>query len=111
MAGTDAGYLNSFTYPGIGLHQELQLMVAGGLTPLQALQASVINPPLFLNKSNYGNISTGKKADILLLDENPLLDIRATQKINSVIVKGLVIDKNAIKMMLDEVKSRTAAGL
>ena len=111
MAGTDAGYLNSFVYPGIGLHKELQLMVAAGLSPLQVLQASVINPPLFLNKTEYGSISTGKKADILLLDQNPLLDISATEKINAVIVKGKVMDRKAIQVALDQVKTNTAKGL
>ena len=111
MAGTDAGYLNSYTYPGIGLHQELQLMVKSGLTPLQALQASVINSPLFLNKTEYGSLSAGKKADILLLDENPLKDIGATQKIHAVVVKGKVMDKKVIQETLADVKERTAKGL
>ena len=111
MAGTDAGYLNSFVYPGIGLHKELQLMVAAGLSPLQVLQASVINPPLFLNKTEYGSIAAGKKADILLLDQNPLLDISATEKINAVVAKGKLMDRKAIQMALDEVKTNTAKGL
>ncbi|GLU53605.1 amidohydrolase family protein [Dyadobacter frigoris] len=111
MAGTDAGYLNSFTYPGIGLHKELQLMVAAGLTPLQALQASIINPALFLNKKEYGSLVKGKKADILLLDENPLLNISSTQKIYSVVVKGLPMNQTDIKAALDDVKTKTGAGL
>ena len=57
LAGTDAGYLNSFDYPGLGLHQELELMVKNGLTPLQALQASIINGSEFMNKSEfYGSV-------------------------------------------------------
>jgi len=111
MAGTDGGYLNSYVYPGIGLHKELQLMVKSGLTPLQALQASVLNSPLFLNKTEYGSLSAGKKADILLLDENPVLNISATEKINVVIVKGQILDKAAIRLTLEEIKSRTAKGL
>jgi imidazolonepropionase-like amidohydrolase len=43
LAGTDAGFLNSYDYLGIGLHDELGLLVKAGLTPLQALQASTIN--------------------------------------------------------------------
>ena len=111
MAGTDGGYLNSYVYPGIGLHKELQLMVKSGLTPLQALQASVMNSPLFLNKKEYGSLSAGKKADILLLDENPVLNILATEKINTVIVKGKVLDQSAIKSTLEEVRSKTAKGI
>ncbi len=111
MAGTDAGYLNSYVYPGIGLHKELQLMVAAGLTPLQVLQASVVNSPLFLNKTEYGSIAAGKKADILLLDANPLLNIAATEKIHAVIVKGKLMDRKAIQTTLDEVRENTARGL
>jgi len=101
LAGTDAGYLNSFDYPGFGLHQELELMVKNGLTPLQALQASIINGPEFLNKSEkYGSISKSKKADILLLEENPLLDISATQKIYGLVAHGEYLDAAKLKSLL-----------
>jgi hypothetical protein len=100
LAGTDAGYLNSYVYPGIGLHKELELLVKYGLTPLQALQASVINSPDFLGKKEYGSITAGKKADVLLLDENPLTNISATQKIFTVIKAGKVLDRKALDNML-----------
>lgn len=106
MAGTDAGYLNSYTYPGIGLHKELELMVKYGLTPLQALQASVINAPAFLGKTNYGSLEQGKIADVLLLDENPLQQISATQKIFAVVVKGKVLERTQLDAMLDVVKKK-----
>lgn len=106
MAGTDAGYLNSYAYPGIGLHKELELMVKYGLTPLQALQASVINSPAFLNKTAYGSLNKGKKADLLLLDENPLKDITATQKIYAVVAKGTVFDRNTLNNMLLAVEKK-----
>mgnify|MGYP000216849574 CR=1 FL=1 len=101
LAGTDAGYLNSFDYPGLGLHQELELMVKNGLTPLQALQASIINGPEFLNKSKkYGSVSKGKKADILLLNENPLLNISATQNIYGLVAHGEYLDAAKLKSLL-----------
>ncbi|RAJ87905.1 imidazolonepropionase-like amidohydrolase [Chitinophaga dinghuensis] len=106
MAGTDAGYLNSYDYPGIGLHQELALMVQfGHITPLQALQASVINSPEFLHKTNYGAIAPGKKADILLLNANPLDDITNTQKINAVVVKGKLLNRQALDGLLQQVSN------
>lgn len=108
MAGTDAGYLNSFDFPGIGLHQELALMVKAGLTPLQALQASVINAPAFLHKTDYGAIAAGKKADILLLNANPLADIHNTQQIYGLVVKGKILDRAALDALLQEVKEKTA---
>ncbi|MES2518888.1 MAG: amidohydrolase family protein [Bacteroidota bacterium] len=105
IAGTDAGYLNSFDYPGLGLHQELELMVKFGLTPLQALQASIINGPEFLNKSaEYGSISKGKKADILILNENPLQNISATQNIDALVIHGIFMNKkqlNNLKIVRD----------
>ncbi|MFC0184099.1 amidohydrolase family protein [Pseudarcicella hirudinis] len=106
MAGTDAGYLNSYAYPGIALHKEMELMVKAGLTPLQVLQASVINSPKFLGKKEYGSLEAGKKADILILDENPVLNISATQKIFTVISKGNVYDRQKIAKMLEEVKAK-----
>ncbi len=97
IAGTDAGYLNCFVYPGAGLHKELETMVRYGLSPLQALQASIINGPAFLGRSaDYGEIKPGKIADLLLLDGNPLLDISNTQKIRAVILKGKLKDENQL---------------
>jgi imidazolonepropionase-like amidohydrolase len=73
----------------LGLHKELEAMVNFGMTPLQALRASVINGPAFFGKSNeYGAMKPGRMADMLLLDANPLDDITNTQKINAVILKG-----------------------
>lgn len=106
MAGTDAGYLNSYAYPGIGLHKELELLVKYGLTPLQALQASVVNSPAFLNQKAYGSLGTGKKADLLLLNENPLKNISATQKIYAVITKGELLDRTSLDQMLENVKKK-----
>lgn len=110
IAGTDAGYLNSFDYPGLSLHKELALMVKYGLTPLQALQASVINGPAFFKKETmYGSIVPGKIADLLLLDENPLQNITATEKINTVIVKGEVYNRQRLDALMQEAKRRAAA--
>ncbi|MBC9912068.1 amidohydrolase family protein [Chitinophaga varians] len=108
MAGTDAGYLNSFDYPGIGLHRELALMVHFGLTPLQALQASVIHSPEFLHQQGYGAVAAGKKADILLLSANPLEDIHNTEKINAVVTKGQLLDRTALDQLLNQVKAANA---
>ncbi|GAB3718313.1 amidohydrolase family protein [Spirosoma flavus] len=105
MAGTDAGFLNSFVYPGLGLHHELELFVKSGLTPLQALQSAILPGPTFLKKEAlFGDIAAGKSADILLLTKNPLQDIRATQAINTVILRGTVYDRKALDAMLDDAK-------
>jgi imidazolonepropionase-like amidohydrolase len=111
LAGTDAGYLNSYTYPGLGLHTELALMVKYGLTPLQVLQASVINVPEFLGQKNYGAIAAGKKADIVLLNANPLKDITNTQKIDAVITRGQYLSRRQLDDLLKETAAKTAQGI
>ncbi len=85
LAGTDAGYLNSYCYPGLALHEELALMVKYGMTPQQALKASVINGPKFLGQKGYGAVAPGNHADLLLLDANPLEDIHNTLKIRGLL--------------------------
>ncbi|MBL0170302.1 MAG: amidohydrolase family protein [Gemmatimonadaceae bacterium] len=101
LAGTDAGFLNSFDYPGVGLHDELQLLVESGLTPLQALQGATINGARFLNRTaRHGTIARGHAADLVLLDRNPLRDIRATRAISGVVLRGEYHSRAALDAML-----------
>jgi imidazolonepropionase-like amidohydrolase len=110
MAGTDAGFLNSFDYPGIGLHEELSLYVKNGLTPAQALASATRAGPAWFGKlDRYGAVSQGKAADLVLLDRNPLLDINATRAIDTVILRGHVYDRKALDGMLDDTKKKVAA--
>ncbi|QDK79753.1 amidohydrolase family protein [Spirosoma sp. KCTC 42546] len=107
MAGTDAGFLNSYVYPGLGLHHELGYFVKAGLTPLQALQSAIIPGPLFLGKTAlFGDIAPGKSADIVLLDRNPIQDITATQAIHTVILRGTVYNRKALDGLLAEAKKK-----
>lgn len=109
MAGTDAGFLNSYVYPGLGLHHELGYFVKAGLTPLQALQSAIIPGPIFLGKTAlYGDIAPGKSADIVLLDRNPILDIAATQAINTVILRGTVYNRKALDGLLADTKKKAS---
>lgn len=110
LAGTDAGYLNSFNYPGEGLHEELERYVESGLTAQQALVSATITGPAFLGKSDrYGALADGKAADILILDENPLNDIRATRAINGVVLHGKWLDRPTLDALLLEAKAKAAA--
>ncbi len=86
LAGTDLA--SSVVYPGFSLHDELGLLVDGGLTPMQALQSATKSPAAFLKLPEYGTVEVGKVADIVLLDADPLEDIRNTQKIRSVFFGG-----------------------
>lgn len=101
LAGTDAGYLNSFNYPGLGLHEELALFVECGLTPLQALQASLLAGPRFFGlERRYGSIEPGREADLLLLERSPLEDIHATRSIEGVVLHGRYLDRAALDGLL-----------
>jgi imidazolonepropionase-like amidohydrolase len=79
MAGTDS--TAPYIFPGSSLHEELQLLVQAGLTPMQALQSATKNPAEFMDKLKIqGTIERGKFADLLLLDANPLDAISNTKK-------------------------------
>jgi imidazolonepropionase-like amidohydrolase len=109
LAGTDAGYLNSFNYPGEGLHEELERYVEAGLTPQQALVTATITGPAFLGHSDrYGALAGGKTADILILDSNPLEDIKATRAVRGVVLHGKWIDRAALDGLLDQAKAAAA---
>jgi len=97
LAGSDCGAFNSYIYPGISLHQELQALVDAGLSPLQALQTSAINGAKFLKKENTGAIKENYKADLVILNANPLKNIEETQNINSVIKNGKVFQQQDLE--------------
>jgi imidazolonepropionase-like amidohydrolase len=87
LAGTDAPLRNS--PPGFGLHEELALLVQGGMAPLEALQAATIEPARYLGMlDSAGSIAPGKLADLVLLARNPLTDIRNTRRIEAVVANG-----------------------
>lgn len=103
LAGTDSAV--PYAFPGFSLHDELQLMVEAGLTPMEALQAATRNPAIFLGESDArGTVEKGKIADLVLLDANPLEKIANTKKIHAVVVHGRLIakaDRQEILRMLE----------
>lgn len=92
VAGTDTP-AGIFTIPGMALHRELELFVEIGLTEIDALRAATINAARALKRPELGVIKEGAIADIVILDENPLVNIKYTQKINRVIKGGKYIHK------------------
>ena len=89
LAGTDTPI--GFLTPGFSLHKELELLVESGLTPLQALRAATITPAEFFNlEDKMGTVEVGKFADLVILNNNPLNDIKHTQDIHAVILKGRI---------------------
>ncbi|PRY12783.1 amidohydrolase family protein [Pontibacter ummariensis] len=103
LAGSDAGAYNSYVYPGISLHKELEKLVEAGLTPAQALRTATINGARFMGKADqFGTVAQGKTADLVLLEQNPLEDIKHTQDIHSVILGGKVYSATELQQMLPE---------
>ena len=89
LAGTDFG--DPFLYPGASLHDELAELVAAGLTPMEALQTATRNAAAFFGTlDSAGTIGAGKLADLVLLDADPLADIRNTRRVAAVIVAGVL---------------------
>ena len=84
--GTDSG--PSARFAGYFAHWELQLMVQAGLTPMQALTAATSSNAKFIGAKDLGVVASGKAADLLVLDADPLADIRNTQRIHTVYLAG-----------------------
>lgn len=104
LAGTD--FPNPFVYPGFSLHDELSLMVKGGMSALDALRSATINPAIFMSKkADFGTIEAGKMASLVLLNKNPLENIENTKTIETVIVRGTVYNRKALDSMLVQAKS------
>jgi len=104
LAGTDS--FDGFDLSGFSLHQELELLVKAGLKPAQALQAATLNPAKFLGRErDFGAVEVGKVADLVLLDANPMEDIRNTRKIRGVVLEGHFFDRVELDKMLAGVEA------
>ena len=108
LAGTDSGGL-SYTYYGFSLHDELAFLVQAGFTPMEALQAATSKAAQFLGLANQvGTVTAEKQADLVLLAANPLDNIRNTQRIRAVVVRGRYLDRAALDGLLTRAKAAAA---
>ena len=101
MAGTDAlGF--QFLIPGTSLHKELRLLEESGFTPYEVLQAATTIPAKFLGKDDeFGTIAPGKRADVLLVEGNPLEDLAFLEKPLGVMVRGIWLPREKLDQMLE----------
>ena len=93
-AGPDTGVPGVF--PGLSVHREMELMVAAGVPPLAAISAATRHAAAFVGEPLLGTLAPGKSADLLILSEDPLTDIRATRSIETVIKQGVVVDREKL---------------
>ncbi|OLE81405.1 MAG: hypothetical protein AUG74_00765 [Bacteroidetes bacterium 13_1_20CM_4_60_6] len=100
MAGTDAmGF--PFVTPGSSLHHEIKLLTQSGLTPFEAMRAATVVPASFLGKDKeFGTIATGKRADLLLVEENPLKDVTRLRRPIGVMARGRWFTRDELQQMV-----------
>lgn len=104
MAATDAP--NPYVIAGFSLHDELALYVKAGLTPMQALQSATRNPAEYLGElKQHGTIEKNKLANLILLDADPLADIKNTTRINAVIQNGIYLSRKDLDKILADVEA------
>ena len=104
LAGCDA------LVAGFCLHDELEAMVRGGMTPLEALRTATINPARYFGiEATAGRVATGQSADAVLLDANPLTDITNVRQIRAVVREGQLLDRAALDDILARARAEASA--
>ncbi len=100
LLGTDAA--QSYHIPGFSIHEELALLVEAGLTPYEALEAGTRNAASVLGKvDEFGTIETGMRADLILLEADPLEDVGNVQKRAGVMLRGRWLPESRLQAMLE----------
>ena len=106
LLGSDAPQV--FDVPGFSLHHELQYMVDAGLTPYEALKMGTVNVGKYVKRADLGTIQTGSIADLLLLNGNPLTDIKQAKNIEGVMANGRWLSRKWIDATLESIKNKYA---
>jgi len=97
VTGTDASFLHP---PGFSLHDELDFLSDAGLTPAEVLRAATVNCAALFPSIDAGAVAAGKRADLVLLNANPLADVRNVHDIHAVVVRGRVLNRAALDRAL-----------
>jgi Amidohydrolase family len=102
VAGTDGPGIGTLA-PGFGLHRELELLVAAGLTPMDALRAATFNAAAALGQEkNLGVVEAEKLADIVLVRADPRVNIAHAGQVEAVVLRGQLFDRKQLDAMLEE---------
>jgi hypothetical protein len=102
LLGSDAPQL--FNVPGFSIHHEMDALKEAGLSPLEIIRSGTINPAIYFGMEDvFGSIKEGLDADLVLVDANPLMDIKALQRISGVMIKGNWLSKETISKKLDTI--------
>ncbi|MFD2586970.1 amidohydrolase family protein [Croceitalea marina] len=102
LLGSDAPQL--FNVPGFSIHHEIDGMLGAGMTPLEILKSGTLNPAIFFDmEDTFGQVKEGLTADLVLLEANPLEDLKALKTIQAVILKGQLITKTEIEERLEKI--------
>lgn len=104
LLGCDAPQV--FNVPGFSTHNELQFLVAAGLTPYQALKAGTVNVAEYLNVKDSGMLKEGFVSDLVLLNGNPLADIKQSKNISGVLIGSQWLDKTFIDNKLKSLEKQ-----
>lgn len=100
LLGSDAPQI--FNVPGFAAHRELALYVAAGLSPQEALATGTINPAKYFGKEEeFGSITQGRMADLILLRDNPLDDIENTRSIEGIMLRGRWLPRKDLDRILE----------
>jgi imidazolonepropionase-like amidohydrolase len=102
LAGSDFG--NPFIVAGFSLHDELALLTDAGLTPLQALQTATRNVGVYFGRNDIGTITQGSVADLVILDADPIVDIRNTRRIAGVVLNGRYFGRQELEALPDRLR-------
>jgi len=104
LLGTDT--VKPGTLPGFSLHDELENFVAAGMTPYEAIRAGTADAAEFLNQGReFGVVAVGRRADLLLLNANPLEDVKNTSKITGVMASGRWLTADELTHQLATLRS------
>ncbi|HZN12265.1 MAG TPA: amidohydrolase family protein [Blastocatellia bacterium] len=108
LLASDAPQL--FSVPGFSLHREMQAMARAGLTPYEVIEAGTRNAAAYLKASDqFGTVEVGRRADLILLDDNPLKDVANVARRAGVMVRGRWLPESELRQKLDQLAAARGA--